>query len=199
MLDQSIPPYSAFQGNCLISSGSLEDVALAAHSDTGARPDASILIFENASGKQVDLDLHGTAQDVRQRHNGAGTEPPRRNPGRPKLGVVAREVTLLPRHWEWLGQQPGGASVALRKLVENARRDDDGTAQARRARDAAAGFMQTMAGNLPRFEDALRSLYRQDEAQLLALIEAWPADIRTHVAALAKGSFPHTPEKAPAQ
>lgn len=199
MLDQSIPPYSAFQGNCLISSGSLEDVALAAHSATGARPDASILIFENASGKQVDLDLHGTAQDVRQRHNGAGMEPPRRSPGRPKLGVVAREVTLLPRHWEWLGQQPGGASVALRKLVENARRDDDGTAQARRARDAAAGFMQTMAGNLPRFEDALRSLYRQDKAQLLALIEAWPADIRAHIAALAKGSFPHTPEEVPAQ
>lgn len=200
MSDQSISPYSAFQGSRLMSSGSLEDVALAARDAIDAQSDASVLIFENASGKQIDLDLHGTAEDVQQRYkSGEIDPPPRRSPGRPKLGVVAREVTLLPRHWEWLGRQPGGASVALRKLVENARRDGDGTERARRARDAAASLMHTMAGNLPRFEDALRSLYRQDKAQFLAFIEVWPADIRAHIAMLAKGSFHHTREEVSAQ
>src|SRR4029079_4156101 len=69
----------------------------------------------------------------------AAAEP--RGRGRPRLGVVAREGTLLPRHWEWLGTQPGGASVVLRKLVEEARRANGDADRTRAARDAAYRFM----------------------------------------------------------
>ena len=113
----------------------------------------------------------------------APAEP--RGRGRPKLGVVAREVTLLPRHWEWLNAQPGGASVALRKLVEQARRANGDADRQRTARDAAYHFMSAMAGNLPDFEEAARALFADDRRAFVALVAAWPADIRDHVIKLA--------------
>src|SRR5258708_12420970 len=103
-----------------------------------------------------------------------------RGRGRPKLGVVAREVTLLPRHWEWLGTQPGGASVALRKLVEEARRSSGDRDRSRAARDAAYHFMSTMAGNLPGFEQPSRAFFPDDRPPFVRLIAGWPADIRDH-------------------
>ena len=91
------------------------------------------------------------------------TAPAPRGPGRPKLGVVAREITLLPRHWEWLAQQTGGASVAIRKLVDEARRATATTAIASAsAQEAAYRFMSAMAGNLPHFEEAIRALFADD-------------------------------------
>ena len=110
--------------------------------------------------------------------------PAARGRGRPKLGVVAREVTLLPRHWEWLNAQPGGASVALRKLVEAARRDTLTSDQKRLAREAAYRFMSTMAGDLPRFEEASRALFADDRTRLTTLIARWPGDVRTYLVKL---------------
>jgi hypothetical protein len=111
--------------------------------------------------------------------------PEPRGRGRPKLGVVAREVTLLPRHWEWLGAQPGGASVALRKLVEEARRASGDRDRSRAARDAAYHFMSVMAGNLPGFEEASRALFANDRRRFVELIAGWPGDVRDHIVKLA--------------
>jgi hypothetical protein len=99
--------------------------------------------------------------------------------------VVAREVTLLPRHWEWLGAQPGGASVALRKLVDEARRASGDKDRERQARDAAYHFMSTMAGNLPQFEEASRALFADDRRRFTGLIADWPVDVRDHIVKLA--------------
>jgi hypothetical protein len=113
----------------------------------------------------------------------------RRRPGRPRLGVVAREVTLLPRHWEWLGRQPGGASVALRKLVEEAKRSSAGADDARTTREAAYRFMSALGGDLAGFEEASRALFRGDAKGFAAMISDWPADVRDHAHALADRVF----------
>ncbi len=152
----------------------------------GTRP---IVIFDDSSGRPIDLDLRGTEQDIVARlpapvpdvQPDAETAPGPRGRGRPKLGVVAREVTLLPRHWEWLAAQPGGASVALRKLVDEARRSSGDRDRQRAARDAAYHFMSVMAGNLPGFEEASRALFADDRRRFAGLIAGWPGDIRDHV------------------
>src|SRR6202163_3360116 len=159
--------FTAFMGDQRLASGPLAEVALAvmkASRSAAARP---IIIFDDASGRAIDLDLRGTERDIVARLPQPVSEiaaddptvPEPRGRGRPKLGVVAREVTLLPRHWEWLGSQPGGASVALRKLVEEARRKSGDRDRSRAAREAAYHFMSTMAGNLPHFEEASRALF----------------------------------------
>jgi hypothetical protein len=154
----------------------------------------SIVIFDDASGRPIDLNLRGTERDVVARlpQPPSNLEAPAdlsapepRGRGRPKLGVVAREVTLLPRHWEWLGTQPGGASVALRKLVEEARRASGDRDRSRTARDAAYHFMSAMAGDLPGFEEASRALFANDRRRFAGLIAGWPADIRDHIVKLA--------------
>ena len=147
-----------------------------------------ILIFEDQTGRQVDFDFRGTPDEVLARLAAhplfAQSEPPdgaRTGPGRPKLGVICREVSLLPRHWEWLGQQPGGASAALRRLVDERRKRGNGENSARIAREAAGKFMWAMAGNLPGFEEASRALYAGDQRRLEGLIRDWPQDIRKHI------------------
>ncbi|WP_107313666.1 DUF2239 family protein, partial [Burkholderia metallica] len=122
---------------------------------------------------------------------GAGEQ---RGRGRPKLGVVSREVTLLPRHWEWLAAQPGGASVALRKLVEDARRTHAAADRLRDAQTRAYHFMSAMAGDLPGFEEAARALYANDPARLAELVAGWPEDVRDHALALARGDLPPSAE-----
>jgi hypothetical protein len=106
-----------------------------------------------------------------------------RGRGRPKLGVVAREVTLLPRHWDWLARQPGGASVTLRRLVEDASRSPK--ERARAAANAAYNFLHAIAGDRPAYEEALRALFAHDRAKFEAHIASWPADIRRHALRLA--------------
>src|SRR3954464_9231651 len=191
MTEMSVPPFSAFAGPKLLASGPLAEVAIAIKIATGAIADP-IVIFDNATGKSLDIDLRGSHREVVARlpqpstpepATEASTEP--RGRGRPKLGVVAREVTLLPRHWEWLGTQPGGASVALRKLVEEARRANGDADRARAARDAAYRFMSVMAGNLAGFEEASRALFADDRRRFVGLVAGWPDDIRDHVVKLA--------------
>jgi uncharacterized protein len=186
--------FTAFEGQRRLAAGALADVALAVKRTESQRTAGPILIFSDATGREIDLDLRGDAEAVLARlpkpapavaTTEAETPSEPRGRGRPKLGVVAREVTLLPRHWEWLNAQPGGASVALRKLVEQARRGNRDAERHRAARDAAYHFMSAMAGNLPGFEEASRALFAEDRRSFARLIAAWPADIRDHVVKLA--------------
>jgi hypothetical protein len=185
---------TAFSGSNRIATGELRHVALKAKQAFDLHPQRPVLIFEDASGGQLDLPLELPAADLlrlvaqpllRQ------AEPPAspRKPGRPKLGVVAREVTLLPRHWDWLAAQPGGASVALRKLVEAARKVLSAEDQRRASQEAAYRFMQVMAGNEAGFEDAARALFAGDNHRFEVLIQSWPDDVRDHVSLLSVDAF----------
>lgn len=184
--------FTAFQGQRRLASGSAGEVALVVKR-MAPPPDEPIIIFEDGTGRSIDFDLRGGDREVLARLAKLvpppveETVPPSepRGRGRPKLGVVAREVTLLPRHWEWLGAQPGGASVALRKLVDEARRASGDKDRARQARDAAYHFMSTMAGNLPAFEEASRALFADDRRRFTGLIADWPVDVRDHIVKLA--------------
>lgn len=176
--------FTAFEGPRRLQSGLLADVALAVKRAEG-RNAQPIAIFSDATGRPIDLDLRGSDADIVARLPQDAPPLQPRGRGRPKLGVVAREVTLLPRHWEWLSAQAGGASVALRKLVEEARRASGDKDRERQARDAAYHFMSTMAGNLPQFEEASRALFADDRRRFTGLIADWPADIRDHIVKLA--------------
>src|ERR1700681_4507536 len=187
--------FTAFMGDQRLVSGPLAEVALAVMKASKSAATEPIVIFDDANGRSIDLNLRGTERDVVARlpqppsNLEAPAEelfaPEPRGRGRPKLGVVAREVTLLPRHWEWLGTQPGGASVALRKLVEEARRLSGDRDRSRAVREAAYHFMSTMAGNLPHFEEASRALFADDRRRFAELIAGWPGDIRDHIVKLA--------------
>jgi uncharacterized protein len=170
--------FTAFEGERRLAAGPRAEIILAVRqAERGAA--APIAIFSDTSGRAVDFDLRHVADESRE----PSEEP--RGRGRPKLGVVAREVTLLPRHWEWLNAQAGGASVALRKLVDAARRSSGDADRQRAAREAAYHFMSAMAGNLAGFEEASRALFADDRRRFAGLIAAWPADIRDHVVKLA--------------
>lgn len=179
-------PCIAFEGFRLIASGDLAEVAMEAKKvvDRGER--APVLIFDNTTSELIELDFRGSPEEVRR---SIGSGPTQRSRGRPRLGVVAREVTLLPRHWDWLNDQPGGASVALRKLVDGAKRTNAGRDRVRQAQDAAYRFMVTMAGNQPGFEEAIRALYAGNRTRFDQVVENWPADIRDHSEELAAAAF----------
>jgi uncharacterized protein len=184
----------AFDGNRRIAVGDLRAVARAAKQLLERRNDASILVFDGRTSEPVDIDFRGSIDDVLARLPdipAASAEAPTtpRGPGRPKLGVVAREITLLPRHWDWLAQQSGGASVAIRKLVEEARRASENKDHVRQAQEAAYRFMSAMAGNAPHYEDAIRALFADDAAGFKKLIAEWPTDVRDHASTLAERAF----------
>src|SRR5712672_3500391 len=189
--------FTAFLGHRRLVSGPLAEVALAVLKASHSAAAEPIVIFDDANGRPIDLDLRGTERDIVARLPQPASNPETladdlsaaepRGRGRPKLGVVAREVTLLPRHWQWLGSQPGGASVALRKLVEAARRANQETDQLRQRQEAAYHFMSAMAGNEPHFEEASRALFANDRRRFSELVGAWPADVRDHAAKLAFG------------
>ncbi|HKU07712.1 MAG TPA: DUF2239 family protein [Bradyrhizobium sp.] len=180
--------FTAFEGQRRLITGTLAEVALAVKH--AGQPAAPIVIFSDSTGRSLDLDLRGSDEEIVARLPVSGAPAPEpqstepRGRGRPKLGVVAREVTLLPRHWEWLNAQPGGASVALRKLVDEARRANGDRDRLRAARDAAYHFMSMMAGNLQNFEEASRALFADDRRRFAGLIAEWPPDIRDHVVKL---------------
>lgn len=181
--------YTAFRGSTVLQRGALLPVALAVKAALEADPAASVLVFEDAGGRVIDLDLRGDAQAIAARLPASpGPAAAPRGRGRPKLGVVSREVTLLPRHWEWLNAQRGGASQALRRLVDEARRADGGRTRSRLAQEAAYRFMSAIAGDLPGFEEASRALFAGDSAQLSARIAHWPADIAAYLRELAAGT-----------
>lgn len=186
---------TAFQGTRRIASGPLAEVALAVK--RAADRGDTVLVFDDATSRPVELDLRGSEAEVLARlpapavaetENAEDLGAPR-GPGRPKLGVVAREVTLLPRHWDWLAGQPGGASVTLRRLVEEARRAGEGRDRLRQAQEAAYRFMAAMAGDRPGFEEAARALFAPDRDRFAALTEDWSADIRDHARRLAAAAF----------
>ena len=162
---------TAFAGFGRLASGDRQAVFAQLRQYAGSAP---LLIFDDTSGALVDLDLREPTPEP------MAAEAPR-SVGRPKLGVVAREVTLLPRHWEWLATQPGGASVALRKLVELAQRQSQAQDQVRRTTEVAYKFMSTMAGHLPGFEEASRALFAHDLAGFIARIADWPVDVQAHL------------------
>ena len=187
MTDSPAPSFTVFCGPQRIASGSLPAVALLVKRAIETPPANNVLIFDDATGRSIDIDVRGSDDQVLARLSpdpDAGAGAPRGR-GRPKLGVVAREVTLLPRHWEWLAMQSGGASVALRKLVEAARRDGGEQERRRLAQERAYHFMSAMAGDLAGFEDAARALFANDRARLDELTAPWPTDIRNHAMALA--------------
>ena len=177
---------TAFEGHRRIATGALPYVAEQVKAVLAQGQHTSILIFDDATSKRIEVDFRGSLADVLGR-----LTPPEeihapdlateRKPGRPKLGVVAREVTLLPRHWQWLAAQPGGASVALRKLVETASRAGQPRDRARQSKEAVDRFMLIMAGDFPGFEEASRAFYRNDRERFDQLIESWPADVRDHL------------------
>lgn len=197
----SPPRHIAFDGPARIAAGPLHEVAAASRRHLDVHPDARLLIFDSRTSELVEIDLRGSVSDVLARlpppaaaeppavETGA-PEPAHRGPGRPRLGVVAREVTLLPRHWDWLARQRGGASVAIRRLVEDARRDGEAQDQLRAAQESAYRFLAAMAGNLPDYEDAIRSLFARDSAGFERLTASWPADIRDHARTLGAAAMP---------
>ena len=177
----AIPSCTAFAGHRRIASGPPREIvgAVKAAVDAGER----VLVFDDADARPVEFDLRGDLEAVLAR-----LAPPaeaKRGPGRPKLGVTAREVTLLPRHWDWLAAQPGGASVALRKLVEGALREAEGPDRVRQGREAAYRFMTAVAGDLPGYEEATRKLFAGDAAGFEAAVAGWPEGVREHVRMLA--------------
>jgi hypothetical protein len=204
MIQASLQKFTAFIGHERLASGPFAEITLAVLKASRKAMTEPILVFDDANGRPIDLDLSGTERDIVARlpppaanfetsdDEATASEP--RGRGRPKLGVVAREVTLLPRHWEWLGTQAGGASVALRKLVEQARRAGGDRDRHRAARDAAYHFMSAMAGDRPGFEEASRALFADDNRRFGELIAAWPADIRDHIVKLAFSDRAGPPE-----
>lgn len=181
---------TAFDGSRRLASGPHADVAVAVKQRVRSHPDAAILIFDDQSGREIDFDLRGSDRDIADRieKQFAATAEPPRAAGRPKLGVVSREVTLLPRHWEWLGAQPGGASATLRRLVETASRaSGDDRAVLRQLQERTYRFMSAMAGNLPGFEEASRALFANKIADMETHMAGWPDDVRAHVLRLFEG------------
>lgn len=180
----------AFAGDQCLACGIMRDVAKSVKQWVDADPDAPVLVFDAQKSTPIELDLRGSLDEVLARLPAgevaadpviAQDQVPARSPGRPKLGVTAREVTLLPRHWDWLAGQSGGASVALRKLVEQAMRANADADRQRQVRESAYRFMTAMAGNAPGHEEAVRALFAGDNEKLKGTIKDWPADIRAHV------------------
>ena len=167
---------TAFAHHAIIAQGPLAQVALALAERTDA-----CLILDDQTGRPIDLDLRGDADAIAARY--APSEPTMEKPGRgrPKLGVVPREVTLLPRHWDWLNQQPGGASAALRRLVDSARRENAGQDAKRQAQDLAYRVMSALAGNLANYEEALRAFYADDLTRFETLVAEWPTDLQGYI------------------
>jgi hypothetical protein len=200
-------PSTAFEGSRRLLSGPLIEVALAVKTAIEKGSSNPFLVFDDATGRVIDLDLRDTKADIIERlsrpartvvgryapdrtkpsenEKQDASEPRRR--GRPKLGVVARKVTLLPRQWEWLATQPGGASAALRRLVDEAKRNGSPRQQRLAAQEAAYQFMLAIAGDLPGYEEATRALFADNHSRLAQWIADWPKDVRAHVLRLASG------------
>lgn len=172
-----MPSYTAFQDDMWIATGSRAEIIAALREMPQPARASDLLVFDDETGRQVDFDLRGPAPVT-----DAPDQP--RPRGRPSLGVVAREVTLLPRHWEWLAAQPEGASAALRRLVEQARKHEGG---GRAGKDAAYRFLSAIAGDRPGFEEAIRALYADDRSRFTSLMADWPVAIRTHAISLCDG------------
>ena len=192
-MDELQPSWSVFQGTRRIAAGALAEAVLAAKAAIDGGSAEAVMVLDDLTAERVEIDFRNDIDLILARlPKPAPAEPvpdAPRGRGRPKMGVVAREVTLLPRHWEWLSRQPGGASVALRKLVEEARHIHRHRDRIRQSREAAYRFMSIMAGDRPGFEEATRALFAGNHARFDALTGAWPVDIRDHTQRLAADAF----------
>lgn len=173
---ESASNYIAFAGARRVAAGPLREVLPVLKQRFDRDRSELVLVFEIETGRQVDFDLRGTLDEVLARE----APTPRRGPGRPRLGVTSREVTLLPRHWEWLDQQPSGTSGALRRLVEQAIKLHPGKERARQIRASLGRFLGAIAGDRPGYEEASRALFGGDTPRFEALAQRWPRDIREH-------------------
>ncbi|MBQ0215793.1 DUF2239 family protein [Alcaligenes faecalis] len=189
--------YTSFMGHRRIASGPMLVNVLAVKKVLESRVNDPVLIFDDVTGRFVDVNTQGTDEELAQRYAPVDVseaeveqieEEAPRGRGRPKLGVVPREVTLLPRHWDWLATQPGGASVALRKLVEEARRASAAKDQRRQAQERTYNFMTALGGDLPGFEEAMRALFADELERFKSLLAAWPDDVREHAIELAQNA-----------
>lgn len=174
----------AFAHTRCLATGTPAEVAAAVKTFTDAQPEVCVLAFDAVTSRPVEIDLRGSLEEVLARlpQPAATLEatPETRSVGRPKLGVVAKEVTLLPRHWEWLASQPGSTSVVLRKLVEQAMRASGDTDRVRQVREATYRFMLAMAGNEVGYEEASRALFAGDLAAFREHTATWAQDVREH-------------------
>jgi hypothetical protein len=175
---------TAFLGTRMVASGSLPSVISMVKETMEEKELLQLLVFDDSTGKQIDVEFRGKTDDL------AADESPRRA-GRPKLGVVSGEITLLPRHWEWLKDQPGGASVTLRKLIDEARRAGEEQGKIRASQESVYHFMTAVAGNFPHYEEALRELYSGDADRFYDSMEEWAPDIKSHIKKLALDAFPN--------
>ncbi len=182
--------YVCFYGTDKIADGSLASVAMAACHLASLHPNTATLTFDRRTGNVIDLNISGTKSDVASRYATLDERVAKR--GRPKLGVVPREITLLPRHWEWLGQQPGGASVTLRKLVDAARKDTTSQEKNRECIAATYKFMFAVAGDFQLFEEASRALFAQNFVKFRTCVGNWPVDIRNELMLFLRGVMPST-------
>jgi uncharacterized protein len=184
--------YTAFEEFNMLFQGTLEEVALTVRKRLKQDPLAKILIFSDSSGKQMDLDLSGTEKETLERLKVFLSPETSHNtgPGRPKLGVISREVSLLPKHWEWLSNQTGGSSGAIRRLIdEKLKSPQNGRDLVKQSQEITYKFLTALAGNLPNFEEAIRYLYRRDKRRFRELISDWPRDVVSHTMLLTKTVF----------
>ena len=173
--------YTTFVGQQRLVTAPLAETLTRTRQHLDQKGPHGVLIFDDLSGRQVDFDFSGTEEQVLER---ALPKAKPAGPGRPKLGVVSHEISLLPRHWDWLETQRGGASATLRRLIDEARRVDPEGDRRRQATEAAGRFMTVMAGDLPGYEEASRALYAADMGRLAQLLREWPDSIQTHLLSL---------------
>jgi predicted ester cyclase len=179
---QNEPLLVAFLGPRRVATGPLREVLLVLKRRFDEQRSEQLLVLELETGRQLQLDLGGAVDEVLER----AVSKQRRGPGRPRLGVTSREISLLPRHWEWLEQQSHGASGSLRRLVEHAMKLTPGKERARRLRAALAQFLSAVAGDRPNYEEASRALFGGDMPRFEELIQRWPKDIRDYAVHLAR-------------
>jgi len=184
--------YTAFEGTSRLFHGSFQDVVLKIKERLGRAENSPVLIFSDETGKTMDFNFQGGRKDVLKRlevYVSRLESQPSSGPGRPRLGVISREISLLPRHWEWLANQPGGTSATIRKLVEEARKRSSSRPGIKQLQERTYRFMSVMAGDMQGYQEALRALYRADRRKFFLHIENWPADVRSYVIELAKPVF----------
>ena len=190
---ETLNTYTAFEDHKILSQGILEDVVLKVKKRLEKSPESQIVIYSDATGKSMDFNFQGSEKEVLKRlevyTTPENTTEVSSGPGRPKLGVISREVSLLPKHWEWLATQSGGASNTLRKLVEENMKKTSGVLTVKTAQERTYKFMSVQAGDLENYEEALRALYRKDKERFTSEIKTWPRDVQKHVLELAKPVF----------
>lgn len=168
--------YTAFVGNTRLITDSLLNVALAIKNQQ--HDSAPILIFEDQTGKQIDVNITGSESDIQQRYAELETV---KKVGRPKLGVISREITLQQKHWDWLDLQNSSASAVIRKLIDQELNNAQSESNIMMTKQTTDRFMSAMLGNMPNYEEATRALYQGNKEGFLELIQDYPNDLKEYL------------------